>query len=116
MANHTNSHDQGQPGAPLSPHESHSLDDIGKWLAREDPALAGMLGAAHPASRRWRGLLTSLTCVVLAPLVVYLSVVLAGVAFSRAMSAEEVAVVLGFVGLTALVFLWLLLSEGDSQG
>jgi len=47
MANYTNSHDQGQPSSPLNPHESHALDDIGKWLAREDPALASRLGGGH---------------------------------------------------------------------
>jgi hypothetical protein len=119
MANNTNSNQQGQPGAPLSHHESHALNDIGKWLAREDPALASMLGAAHPTPRRRHGLVTALTYVltgvVLAPLVVYLSVLLAGVAFSRAMSAGDVAVVLGSIGLTVLVFLSLLFSDGDSQ-
>lgn len=119
MANFTNSHDQGQPSSPLNPHESHALDDIGKWLAREDPALASMLGTTHPTPRRWHGLVTALTyvlpCVVLAPLVVYLSVLLAGFAWSRAMPAGAVAAVLGTVGLTALAFLWALLSEGDQR-
>jgi hypothetical protein len=117
MANYTNSHDQGQPSSPLNPHESHALDDIGKWLVREDPALASMLGTTRPTPRRWHGLVTALTyvlpCAVLAPLVVYLSVLLAGFAWSRAMPAGAVAAVLGTVGLTALVFLWLLFSEGD---
>lgn len=114
MANYTNSHDQGQPSSPLNPHESHALDDIGKWLAREDPALAGLLGTTTP--RRWHGLVTALTyvlpCAVLAPLVVYLSVLLAGFAWSRAIPAGAVAAVFGIVGLTALAFLWLLCSEG----
>ncbi|HEY1972074.1 MAG TPA: DUF3040 domain-containing protein [Pseudonocardia sp.] len=119
MANNTSPNEQGWPGAPLTPHESHALDDIGKWLAREDPVLAGMLGAARPAPRRWHGLVTALryvlTGLVLAPLIVGLGVWLARIAFSRAMPAGEVVLVLGSVGLTALVFLWLLFSEGDRQ-
>jgi len=119
MANFTNSHDQGQPSSPLNPDELHALDDIGKWLAREDPALASMLGTTHPTPRRWHGLVTALSyvlpCAVLAPLVVYLSVLLAGFAWSRAMPAGAVAAVLGTVGLTALAFLWRLLSEGDQR-
>lgn len=115
MANYTNSHDQGQPSSPLSPDESHALDDIGKWLAREDPALASMLGTTHPTPRRWHGLVTVLAyvlpCVVLGPPVVYFSVLLAGFAWSRAMPAEAVAAVLGTVGLTALAFLCLLFSK-----
>jgi len=119
MANFTNSHDQGQPSSPLNPDELHALDDIGKWLAREDPALASMLGTTHPTPQRWHGLVTALSyvlpCAVLAPLVVYLSVLLAGFAWSRAMPAGAVAAVLGTVGLTALAFLWRLLSEGDQR-
>jgi hypothetical protein len=111
MANNTSSNEQGQPGAPLTLHESHVLDDIGKWLGKEDPALAGMLGAARPTPRGWPGGVTTLryvlACVVLPSLLVYLGFWLTRFAFSPAVAVEEFAVVLGSVGLTALVFLWL---------
>jgi predicted secreted protein len=112
MANSSTPYEQGQPGAPLTPHESEVLNDIGKRLFREDPALGSMLGAVQPAPRRWHGLGTVLTCVVLATLAVCIGVWLGGVAFSLAMSVTAVATVLGCVGVGAVECLWLVISDG----
>jgi Protein of unknown function (DUF3040) len=117
MANNTNSNEQGRHGTPLTPTESHALTDIGQWLVSEDPALATMLGATQPPAARRHSLVTELGYVliglVVASLAAYLGVLLAGVAFSRAMSAWEFALVIGSVGLTALIFVWVLFF-GDS--
>jgi hypothetical protein len=119
MANNTSSNEQGRHGAPLTPNESQVLNDIGAWLVKDDPALASVLGAEQPAPQRRHSLLTELayvlTGLVAASLVAYLGVLLAGVAFSKAMSAGEFALAIGSVGLTTLVFVWLLFFEDSSR-